>query len=196
MTRRPKSPYDSFGKDTREFLDEVDYRCRSACRALEILIAHQGQKIVTPLSFKELTSLRFIMVRFAILELCTLIDSNGRLSLRLRRRRDGKYLPQRDRLTKLFPTLTSMEYDDLLRKIAKLTMAHSTLIDRMLHTRNTRIAHAGSWSGSLDPKTLKVTRFPKMRCIRFAAGLNTIFWELATGLDLSRPAPMRPSPWP
>jgi hypothetical protein len=143
-------PSDSFAKISREFVDEVDYRCRSACRALDILIVHQGRKIDTSLSFDELRSLRFIMVRFAILELSTLMDGSGQLSLVLHKRKDGTYMPQKARVARLFPSLNRHELDALVEKITKVTMKYSTLIDRMLHTRNTRIAHAGSWSRSLE----------------------------------------------
>ena len=115
------------------------------------------------------------------------------LSLTRHRRRDGKYRPQRDRVAGAGASLSSGEITDLVGAITNITVNHSTLIDRLFHTRNTRIAHATTWSGGFDPKTFQVRRFPKMRCYRFANDLRLIFLGLAFGFDLSRTT-MQPPP--
>jgi hypothetical protein len=125
-------------------------------------------------------------VRFAVLELNTLIDGSGKFSLKLHKSSDGKkYQPQPSSALHLFPSLSSKERTDLLEKLTVLMSNNSSLIDRLRHTRNARIAHAKLLSRTYDHKSFRVQRFPKTRCRRFANGLNRIFWELGLGIDLA-----------
>ncbi len=182
--KRVRIPYDDFAEISKSFVNEINFRMRSACRAIEILADYKDKHPKTEIEYEQFKSIRYIMARFAILELCTTFDRNGQWSLRLDRNRRGKFSVPAHRLKTLFPRMATNELSDLHSKLNYVVGKNSTLIARLLHTRHKKIAHAGHPSTKFDPQSLSSVRFPKARCHRLASQIDAITLETSFGLSL------------
>jgi hypothetical protein len=177
MSSKSSHPYDQFPKISRDFSNEAIARVRSACGAIDILWDYQGKRPRSEIEYNQFRSICYIMARFAILELCTLLDGSGELSLVLHRDKRGKYSVQRARLRRLYPSLSADQLNHLQRKLDELLAQNTSLVKRLLHSRHNRIAHARQSSYTFDPMVLTSIRFPKQRCYQFAGKLQQIVFE-------------------
>jgi len=169
-------------KISDQFCNEVYYRTESAMNAIDILIYFRQTKKET--AIKGLTlithdlwrademrkSILYISPRHALLEMATLIDGNGELSLHLsKQKKNGThYKIQKDKLRKLFSSLDDHLFNILYTELSNLIKRNSHLIDRILKTRHERVAHAGKSSYELDKVMLSSVRFPKKKFYKFA----------------------------
>lgn len=180
---RFRTPYDGFAQISKDFAGEMDFRMRSACRAIEILADYKNKVPKTAVDYDQFKSIRYIMARFAVLEICAAFDSNGQWSLRLGNRR-GKLSVPPSRLKKLFPQMPAKELSELQGKLDYVVRKNSALINRLLHTRHKRIAHAGHLSTKFDARSLSSLRFPKARCYKLAYQIHAIMMETCFGIPL------------
>lgn len=181
---RVDAPYRHFPEVSKTFVNEISFRMRSACRAIEILADYKDKRPKTEVEHEQIKSIRYIMARFAILELCAAFDRNGQWSLRLDKNKRGKFSAPSHRLRKVFPKMAAAELSALQSKLNKIVSRNSSLIARLLHTRHNRIAHAGSPSSKFDPRSLSSVRFPKTRCFRLASQIEAVMLETSFGISL------------
>jgi hypothetical protein len=167
--------YEKLPQISRDFINEVDFRVRSARTATEILTLFQEKR---RRSLEEAKSIRFIAARFAVMELTALFDGSGRLALKLHTNRKGRYSLQIDSLRRLFPSLSGTDLAPVQERLSLLIAKHSSLIHRLMHTRHNRLAHAGISRYVVDSQSITSTRFPKARFENLAAGLWSIFIPL------------------
>ena len=165
---------------SQNFINEVDFRVRSAQQALEILALFQskGRK-----HLPEARSIRFMAARFAVIELSALLDGSGVYAIKLHRPKGkGKYSLQVSCLKRIFPTLSPTQIAPIERDLSLLIEMNSGLIHRLLHTRHKRLAHAGVPRYIVDPESITSAKFPKARFDALAGGLWNIFIPFALGL--------------
>lgn len=175
-------PFEDFPEVSKDFVNEVDFRTRSALRAIDLLHIYRKKKPRSRDDFEEFKSVRYVMARFAVIELATLFDGVGKLSLVLHRSNSRHYSVQTARLKKLFPSLSKTSCATLTTQLNNLLHIHSSLVHRLLDTRHSRIAHASISSYTLRRGHLSSVRFPFARFERFVDGLRGIFLKVAFGL--------------
>jgi hypothetical protein len=181
---RLRVPYDDFPDVSKDFVNETSFRMRSACRAIEILAEYKAKIPKTEIEYHQFKSIRYVMARFAVLEICAIFDKHGRWSLMLNKNQRGKYRVQPARLKKIFPLLPVDQLEKLQSNLDYVVRKNSALIDRLLHTRHNRIAHAGRLNTKFDPLSLISVRFPKARCEKLASQIDAILMETTFGLKL------------
>jgi hypothetical protein len=137
---RTRVPYDDFPNISKDCVNEISFRMRSARRAIEILADYKDKSSKTEIEYEQFKSIRYIMARFAILEICTAFDKSGRWSLALNKDRRGKFSVPAARLKKLFPRMPANDLAKFQSKLNFVIGKNSKLIDRLLHTRHNRIA--------------------------------------------------------
>lgn len=122
------------------------------------------------------------MVRFAVLEIATLLDGRGKYSLGVQKnQKTGKYYPNKNRARKFLKTLSEDEFCLVYKRLEKLFEKNSTLVSRILITRHEKIAHASVSRYEYRKNHLRSVRFPSKRFIAFSGELGSIFAETAFG---------------
>jgi hypothetical protein len=110
---------------TRDFANEVRHRLDSAVGAVDVLWAYRR---LTPKHADEIQhfkSIRYIMARFAVLELCTIIDGSGLLALKLNRPKNSPPTVHRARLNRFFEKFAAADLDSMEQRLNKLLRRHN-----------------------------------------------------------------------
>lgn len=180
MNNKGFIPYESFTSLSKEFIDEGIFRTQSAIIALDLFLSYKNRKIKNEREYIESKNIIHIACRFAIMEIATIFDGKGRLSLKLHETQQGKLFPQEASFKKFFNFLSEESFLILYKRLKNHFENNQTLVKKILDTRHEKIAHAGI-SSYRKTKHLSQVRFPQKRFYLFAKILNKIFLDIAIG---------------
>lgn len=166
-------PYLKFSSFSQDFVNEVYFRIHSAQRALDVFHIYKRKKPRDDDEKLIFETLKFIMPRFAVLETATLLDRMGKYSLQISRNtRTKKWSVAPRRLMKLMDGLSEAQLKVVHQALSTCLIKYSSLIDRIMATRNEKLAHAGSSRYKVKKVHLKSYRFPNAQMDKL---LNELF---------------------
>jgi len=185
MRTKNSIPYDKLPEFSKNFVNEMQWRAMLAMGAIRLLELSQKQKkgfVKENIDYKSISEMS---CSFAISQISALIDGRGKLSMKISKNQQGKYILDRNRLKKLLPSLTSTEFLRIYSKISKLLEKNKLLVDRILYTRHNRIAHAGVSCHSYDRVSIFESCFPKKQFMKFADKFESIAYQIIFGIELT-----------
>lgn len=178
--KKIKIPYNDFSEENKAFINEVIYRTQSALISLDLMLSFKYRKPKSIDEAHEFESIRYITARFAILEIMTLLDGRGDLSLKMDTNK-GISVPQRDKLRKFLSSLDDSDFMIVYARLCKLFAKNASLIEKMIRTRHENIAHAKVSSYRKDKRYLSSYKFPRTKFIKFVYDLHEIFAGVVFG---------------
>lgn len=163
-------------KDGFGFYNEFYFRCESALLCLDTFqYIKEDKKITEDINIKN--TVKYALIRTAILEVSTLLDSISKYSLRIEEGIKDNFSVEVNRLKKLCKNLNHQEVSLLKDELDVLLDKNKLLLDRIFHMRNKRLAHSGISSYEQNKKDLKIVRFPMKKMLIFIDDLRGIIYK-------------------
>jgi hypothetical protein len=173
--------YDSLPDISKDFVNEMQWRSMSAMGAMRIFDISVKE---THKEYFDYQSIPNITLSFAISQIASLIDGRGKLSIKVSKSHEGRYLVDKGRFKKLLPSLSDAEFLRIYNKVSNLFIKNEKLVGRILYTRHNRIAHASISSHSTDNISLSPKNFPKKQFLKFLDQFESIAYQIIFGIEL------------
>lgn len=178
-------PYDSFPLISMIFVEEMRYRASSAMMTFELSTTFDKKKSKDFEENYENDLVSYVALNFSIVEIATILDGRGKLSIKLSKNRSGVYIVDRARLKRLLPSLSSKEFERIYKKISDLISKNSELVERILYTRHNKLAHASIPNSVFDSSLLYQFSFPKRKFRSFINKFESIAYSIIFGINIS-----------
>ncbi|MCX6757684.1 MAG: hypothetical protein NTZ44_02265 [Candidatus Nomurabacteria bacterium] len=137
------TPYESFPKVSKDFIDEVFARTNLCLEAINLISSYQKRFPKNKVELNEFKIIKYISRYFIIVEFCSLFDGGSNLSINLQKQKNNFNIKvQKLKLKKLFPSLTTKQFNILHKRLESLVKQHKDLLFKLMWTRHNKVAHA------------------------------------------------------